>query len=449
MFAEYMGKRLLLYIFLASVSIPSFGQKVWSLEECINHAWENNLTVKQKMVEVERGRNNLVKSKADFAPSINADIGYHLNWGRSVDLQNLEIIRNKLSQSTSASVSASVYILDGLSKLYTLKSESKSLEISLQEVESLKNEISISIAKCYLQILLAKEILSASESNFRSITGQRDRTRLLVDAGSQPYTALLDMESQLASERLQLVTAQSQVTTSTLELMQLLDLPYGEEFAVSAPDTSSAPLLYIPENVEEIYLQAVTMPTIRSAELSVERGDLELKKAKGQYYPKISLSGSYGTFYSSSSYAPDGSTYPFFEQFRDNINPSIGIGLSIPIFNKLNVRASVRNAELTKASLEIDLQIKHQALYKEIQTAVTEAETYFRKMEAAKANTAAMEESFRYVEEKFNAGALNGTDYIVAKTNLFRAESEYLQAKYQYLFQLKIIDYYKGIPLSM
>ena len=191
MFAEYMGKKLLLYIFLASVSIPSFGQKVWSLEECINHAWENNLTVKQKMVEVERGRNNLVKSKADFAPSINADIGYHLNWGRSVDLQNLEIIRNKLSQSTSASVSASVYILDGLSKLYTLKSESKSLEISLQEVESLKNEISISIAKCYLQILLAKEILSASESNFRSITGQRDRTRLLVDAGEADKEAIL------------------------------------------------------------------------------------------------------------------------------------------------------------------------------------------------------------------------------------------------------------------
>ena len=180
-----------------------------------------------------------------------------------------------------------------------------------------------------------------------------------------------------------------------------------------------------------------------------DKGDLDLKSAQGQYWPKISLSASYGTFYSSSSFAPDGSTYPFFEQFRDNINPSVSIGLSIPIFNNWNVRTSVRNARLSRRSLEIDLRLKQQNLYKEIQTAVTEADTYYRQMEAAQANVASMEESFRYVEEKFNAGALNGTDYTVARTNLFKARSEYIQAKYQFVFQLKIIDYYKGIPFTL
>lgn len=443
-----MRIRIPIFILLTVIAIPLHGQEIWSLEDCIRHAWDHNLTVKRKMVEVEQSRNSIAGSKADFAPSLNADFGHNLNWGRSVDLQNLEIIHNRLSQSTSASISASVYLLDGLSKLYTLKSERKSLDISIQEVENLKNEISISIVKGYLQILLSKEILSAAESNFESISEQRDRTRLLVEAGSQPYTSLLDIESQLASERVQLVTAQNQVSVSTLDLKQLLDLPYNEAFNVIAPDTDAVSQ-YVPSDVDEIYAMASTLPVIRSAELSLEKGDIDLKKAKGQYYPKISLSGSYGTFYSSSTYAPDGSTYPFFEQFRDNINPSVSIGLSIPIFNKLNVRTNVRNAELARSSMEIDLLMKRQTLYKEIQTAVTEAETYFRKMEAAKANTEAMEESFRYVEEKFNAGALNGTDYIVAKTNLFKAKSEYIQAKYQYLFQLKIIDYYKGIPLSL
>ena len=218
---------------------------------------------------------------------------------------------------------------------------------------------------------------------------------------------------------------------------------------MAVPDISHVLTAYTPDNTDAIYASAMSMPVIQSARLALEKGDLDLKTAQGQYYPKISLSASYGTFYSSSSFAPDGSTYPFFEQFRDNINPSVSIGLSIPIFNNWNVRTNVKNAKLTRQNLEIDLQMKQQTLYKDIQTAVTEAETFFRQMEAALANVASMEESMRYVQEKFDAGILNGTDYTVARTNLLKARSEYIQAKYQFVFQLKIIDYYKGIPLTL
>ena len=442
-------RHILISVLILILSPALRAQETWTLEKCIEYAWSNNLSIKQQNIEVSRSEAQLLQDKLDFAPSLNVSFGHNLNWGRSVDLQNLEIIHNKLSQSTSASANASIYLLDGLSKLYGLKSSQKSLEISIQEVERLKDEISVSIAKSYLQILLAREILAAAEESFHSLQEQRDRTRLLVEAGSQPYTSLLDIESQLASERVQVVTAESQVRTNTLALQQLLDLQYSPDFRIAVPDIDYIIQGYTADNIEEIYAGALSMPVIQSARLALDKGELDLKSAKGQFYPKISLSASYGTFYSSSTFAPDGSVYPFFEQFRDNINPSITVGLSIPIFNNWSVKTNVRNARLARESLELELRSKEQTLYKEIQTAVTEAETYYRQMEAAEANVASMQESFRYVEEKFNSGVLNGTDYTVARANLFKARSEYLQARYQFVFQLKIIDFYKGIPMSL
>ena len=436
-------------IVLGLLPFQLHAQDSWSLERCIRYAWDNNLTIRQQSLETVRSEAMLMQSRLSFLPSISASFGHNLNWGRSVDLQNLEIIHNKLSQSTSASANASIYLLDGLSKLNNLKSSRKSVEISLQEVERLKDEISISIVKSYLQILLSKEIEASAIESLNAVTAQRERTKLLVEAGNQPYSSLLEIESQLASERVQAVTAGNQVITNTLALQQLLDLPYDPEFRIEIPDTDCL----LPEstdmNTEEIYSAAQSMPVIQSARLALDKGELDLRTACGQYYPKISLSASYGTFFSSSTFAPDGSVYPFFEQFRDNINPSISIGLTIPIFNNWSTKANVENARAAKESLELDLKIKQQTLYKEIQTAVTEAGTYLRQMEAARANMNSMRESFRYVEEKFNAGALNGTDYTVAMSNLKKAESEYLQAKYQYIFQLKIIDFYKGVPLSL
>lgn len=440
---------ILVPVLILCLSKTLDAQDIWSLEKCIEYAWSNNLSIKQQNIEVSKSETRLLQDRLDFLPDLNVSFGHNLNWGRSVDLQNLEIIHNKLSQSTSASANASIYLLDGLSKLYGLKSSQKSLEISIQEVERLKDEISVSIAKSYLQILLAREILAAAEESFHSIQEQRDRTRLLVEAGSQPYTSLLDIESQLASERVQVVTAESQVRTNTLALQQLLDLQYSPDFRIAVPDIDYIIQGYTADNIDEIYAGALSMPVIQSARLALDKGELDLKSAKGQLYPKISLSASYGTFYSSSTFAPDGSVYSFFEQFRDNINPSITVGLSIPIFNNWSVKTNVRNARLARESLELELRTKEQTLYKEIQTAVTEAETYYRQMEAAEANVASMQESFRYVEEKFNSGVLNGTDYTVARTNLFKARSEYLQARYQFVFQLKIIDFYKGIPMSL
>ncbi len=437
---------LFLAIFTA---LNTNAQEIWTLERCIQYAFEHNLSIKQQNLEITRSENDVLKSRLDFVPSLNASLGHNFNWGRSVDLQNLEIIKNQLSQSTSVSANTSIALIDGLSKINTLKSTRKSFDISIQEVEKLKNEISISIVRSYLQILLSREILSAAQQNFASIEQQRDHTKLLVEAGNQPYSSLLDIEAQLATERVQVITAESQLTSNTLTLQQLLDLPYSDNFTIDIPDIESIIASELLHDIEGIYTEALSLPRIKSAELALEKSNIDLKIAKGQLYPKIHLSAAYGTFYSSTSYAPDGSAYPFWNQLRDNINPSIGLGLSIPIFNNWNVKTQVHNAQITKSRQEIELELRKQTLYKEIQTATLDAQRFFKEMEAAQINMNAMEESFRYVEEKFNLGVLNSTDYTVAKTNLSKSQSAYYQAKYQYVFQIKILDFYQGIPLTL
>lgn len=436
-------------IIVLATSPPALAQQAWTLRQCIEHAQENSLSVRQQILTISQREAQVLQNKLDFLPEVSISVSHSLNWGRSVDLQNLEIIQNRLSQSTGISASASIYILDGLSKFFSLQSSKKDLEISIQEAERLKDEISISVTKKYLELLMSMEALTAAEENLSAVCAQRDRTGLLVEAGKQPYTSLLELDAQVASERVREITARNRVISSSLDLQQLLDLSYSSTFRIAVPDIDSTIEGYVTDDVEEIYHGALGMPPVRSAELALDKGRLNLKNAEGQYFPKISVSAGHGTFYSSSTLAPDGSVWPFSEQLRNNLNPSVSIGLSIPIFNNWNIRTNVKTARLEKERLEIELQSRKQSLYKEIQTAVTEAGTYLRQMEAAKANLESMHRTFLYVEEKFNAGTLNSTDYTVAQNNLAKARSEYIQARYQFVFQLKIIDFYKGMPLTL
>lgn len=430
------------FAFLISLfSLTASAQSDWTLEKCINQAFENNLQIKQQKINVEQNKNTLYQSKLDFIPSFNASASHGINWGKSVNINDLKI--SNYSQSTSASLSTSVALLDGLSKLNTVKSNKTAVDISYQEVERIKNEMSISITQAFLQVLLAKEVLSATEENFKSISAQRDRTKKLVDAGSAAFSTLLDIESQMASERVQLVTASNNVKNNTLSLLQLMDMPFSEEFDIVAPSIESTIPEMTMESIDSIYSLALYLPQIKSAELSLQKSKTDLSIAKGKYYPTISFSASYGTYYSTTV------EKGFFDQFNENRNPYIGFGLNIPIFNSWRVATNVRNAKLSVANSEINLKDKHQTLYKNIQVAVADAVSYYQKYMAAEANLKAMEESFRYVEQKFNVGTVNSTDYTVSKTNLFKAQSEYFQAKFQYIFQLKIIDFYKGIPISL
>ena len=431
------GKTLMVCIALLLCQFAVAQQK-WSLEQCIRHAQENNLQVKQLELSREQADNNLKAAKLEFFPTLNASIGYNMSWGRSVNLNDLEIVENKLSQSSSANLSSSLPLFEGMRKQNNIKSNAKQLEITRANIENLKDNISISIAKGYLQVLLCTEIEKSAQQSYRNVEAQVARTQELVDAGQQTYSSLLEVKSQLANENLQLVTARNNRRSALLELVQLLNIPASTEFEIEDPSLENVSLEWKDENLEELLASAKSLPRIRKAELELELSKLQYKIQKGAALPTISLNAGYGTYYS------DNQDTPLFTQFDNNRNPSLGFGLSIPIFNNRRTNTAIKNARSNVKSSEIGVGIAVQELEKEIQLAYNEAMASHGRMEAAASNVEAARESFNYTTEKFNLGLLNGTDYSTAKTNLFKAESEYLQSKYQYIFQQKIMDYYRN-----
>lgn len=433
----YPNKTLMVCIALLLCQFAAAQQK-WSLGQCIRYAQENNLQIKQMELSQEQANNNLKAAKLEFFPTLNASIGYNMSWGRSVNLNDLEIVENKLSQSSSANLSSSLPLFEGMRKQNNIKSNAKQLEIAKANIENLKDNISISIAKGYLQVLLCTEIERSAQESYRNVEVQVTRTQELVDAGQQTYSSLLEVKSQLANENLQLVNARNNRRSALLELFQLLNLPAGTEFEIEDPSITNVSLVWRDENMDELLSNAKLLPRIRKAELELEHSKLQYKIQKGAALPTISLNAGYGTYYS------DNQDASLFTQFDNNRNPSLGFGLSIPIFNNRRTSTAIKNARSNVKSSQIGVELAVQDLMKEIQLAYNEAMASYGRMEAAESNVKAARESFNYTIEKFNLGLLNGTDYSTAKTNLFKAESEYLQSKYQYIFQQKIMEYYRN-----
>jgi outer membrane protein len=435
-------KLLLLFLLLPSFAVAQPDGK-WSLEDCIRYAWKNNLRIKNQELSVEQGQNNLDQAKYNFAPRVSASLNHSMNWGRSVNVQDLQIIENKLSQSTSASASASINLIEGNIKNNELKSKQIELEIARAEVQRTRNDIALEIARAYLQVLLSGEILKTATESLSSIEEQVARTEKLVDAGSLAYSSLLEIEAQLAAEKVQVVNARNQLSNAILSLSQLLDLEDDSSFEIEKVDVEFLVTEYKQEPAGKIMEFSSALPQIKAAELNIENSRLQYKIAKGRLYPVLSFNAGYGTYYS------DSRDEDFFGQFNENRNPSMGFGISIPIFNNYQLRTGVKNSGIAVRSSEIEYQSRLQTLFKEIRQAQNEAGASYEQYKASTVNAKAMEESFRYVQQKFDVGVLNATDYTVARSNLFKARSDLLQAKYQYVFQLKILDFYKGVPITL
>ena len=432
-------------ILASGVSSHAQSPRPWTLSQCIEYARQNNLQVKMEEISVEQAEGNLTQSKWDLAPAVNAGLSHSMSWGRSVNLQTLEIIKNKRSMSTSGNLSASATIFSGFSKLNSIKSNATSLEIAREQVEKVKNDITLQITRAYLQLLLSREIERSAIESCNSTQEQVERTAKLVDAGSQAYSTLLEVQAQLANEKSQLVSASSDVRTNLLTLVQLLDLPAEEarNFDIVPPDSTLNEDILPEGTLDGIYTQALQLPQVKIAEYNLEKSKYDYKAIRARMLPSLSVQAGYGSYYT------DGQSGAFFTQFEHNKNPSLGFSLSIPVFNGLSARMASRNARLASENTAIMLEVQKQSLYKEIQTAYNEAFNALERMKAARENMRSIQESFTYTENKFNVGMMNATDYNIAKTNLFKAISAYYQAKYQYLFELKILDFYKGKAINL
>jgi len=421
-------------------------QNPWSLEQCVRYALDNNISIQQQQLLSEQSANALFQSKFNFLPSVNANATYGVSWGTTgVRDGAITTYLDNTAQYLNPTISASINLFEGLQKIHTLNRNKADYNAAQQEVENLRNQISLEIARAYLQVLLSKEVLATAEKSRESVQEQLAVTRKLVAAGSQAYSTQLEIEAQLASEEVQYVTAKNQVETSYLTLRQYLDIDPASAFEIETPNIDVA-IVETDESAEGLYNLAQRLPQIQVAEYRQESAKHAHSIAKSRYYPTLSFT----TFYGSEAYHSSVISYDsFWTQLDKNTNYGFRFGLNIPIFQNWSIVTGAKNAKINYKIATLELENRHKLLYKEIQQAVLEASAAYNKYKSGDRNVTAMQESFRYTQQKFDVGAVTATDYTVSKNNLFKAESNMLQAKYQYVFQLKILDFYKGNPITL
>jgi outer membrane protein len=437
-------------IVFCCIGFSALAQESWSLQQCIEYALENNIQVKQQELNIRLNQNQLIRAKHGAYPNLNISGNHSYSFGRSTNFITNQKERNDI-QSTSMSISSQVTLFNGLQLTNTKRQEALNLQASISDVEKLKNSIALNIAAAYLQILFSDEIVESNKMQLELSAMQVERTRKLVEAGSLPEGNLMEIEAQQASDELQLVNAQNQLDMAYLSLTQLLDLRTTEGFAIQKPQIDALNQDPVITNTAQLFDQAQTfLPQIQGAQIRVLSAEKGVLIARGAQSPRLSLGASYGTgsqfsLRSNSLFAED----PFFDQIKDNANTNVYLSLSIPIFNGSQVRTSISNARINLDNARLSLEQEKNVLFKDIQQAQADAIAAYNKFKATEKNLTAIQEAFRYTEQRFTLGLANSLDYTTSKTRLAKAQADLLSAKYEYIFKTKILDFYKGIPLSI
>jgi outer membrane protein len=436
---------------LFSLIIPVIGfpqttgeDNIWTFEDCIQYALIQNIQVRKSDLTNQSALVNIEYAKAQRLPSLNATINQSFKWGNQEDISSGETEFSG-SNSTNYSLNSSVSLFNGLSLNYRIKQAGLDFESSRYNSETIKESVSLSILDAFLQVLYTEEQVKNCEKQLESTIEELNlaEERLTLSIISQ--SDYLQVKSQLASEKLALANAQSQFAIAKVILMQLMELPVSDDFIFAHPDMNEVANQDRVTDATSVYSTALDIkPQVKNAELNKESATFDEKIARANYFPAISINAGIGTGYSSLT-----NDQVYFSQMNDQINPSIGFNLSIPIFQKKQVKSNVSNARIGIQNAELsEIEVKNQ-LRKEIEQACVDVTSAQIEYEASMEQYQATEESYLLAEEKFGQGLINSVDFLFEKTNLIVAESQLLQSKYNLIFSYKILDFYSGVPLTL
>jgi len=443
-------KKILILIFvclLTSHGLIFSQQKALSLEECIKYAIENNIQIKQQVIQTQVQKNTSDLSKFQLLPTLNGQASHSYSFGRALD-QNTYQFFNQTLQSDGFYLGGQMPVFNGLQYYNTIQKNKYLVLASQQDLQDISDNVALNVALAYLQILLNKELVDANQNQLNITLQQIEKTRKQVDAGSISKGNLLQIEAQAAQEELSLITIKNQLETSVLILTQFLELKTPAGFEVVVPDINVDPNTAVSGNIDDIYAIAEkNRPEIKSSELKLTASQYGIKVAKGGRSPVVSLNYSLNSRYTYLSNVPGIGS--FSTQIKNNKNSGVGISLNIPILNGWQVNKNISNSKLNVETSEYNLEGTKKQLYKNIQQAYTDAVAALKKFNVSLKAIASTEESFRYTEQKFNLGMVTPVDYNAAKTQLLTAQSDMSQAKYEFIFKTKVLDFYKGLPLKL
>jgi outer membrane protein len=472
-------RKPMIFILLFLVTVPGLTQKIWTLEDCINYAFDNNLDIKKQILNVESNKLSLTESGLTMLPNLNAYASNTWNWGQTIDMYT-NTFATKEVRSNNFYISTNMTLFNGLTKFNAVKQNQIDLLASKYDLDVLRNSISIAVAGYYLDILFNIELLDVARNQISITKEQVIRIQKMVDAGSSAKGDLLNIQAQSAAEELDVVDAENKLFISNLTLQQLIDLPVSKDFQVEKPQLKAVEVSKDVLTPDQIFDYALlSRPEIKSADLRVQSAEKSLAIARGRITPTLSFGASWGTGYSGAAMeidptiTPTTSLYPigitqilmdtvlspvvnysyrtksFGNQLKDNNNKSIGFNLIIPIFNGWQGRTAISQAKILTNKAELDLDISKRDLRKSIEQSYADAAAALKKYKASEQKVAAQEESFKYTQQKFDVGMLTSFDFNNAKKDLTKAQSDVLQAKYDFIFKTTILEFYMGKPINI
>ncbi|MCE5331841.1 MAG: TolC family protein [Bacteroidales bacterium] len=437
-----MKIRIILISLLVTVSTCVRAQEKpsqWDLTGCINYALENNIQIQKSKITLDESSITTKQAKAQLFPNLSASVNQSFT--------NRPLLENggtANSYTGSYGLSSSMTLFNGGKTVKNIQQQKLQEEVNQYLLADTKKSLEMSILQTYLQILYADESVKINQATLDVSTYQLTRSKSLLKAGSISQADLAQLESQLSSDKYQLVVSENNLSSNKLALKQLLELTVNEDMNISIPALDETDILKPLPSLQSIYETSLTvMPQLKSSRINTQIAALETSKAKAGYLPTVNLNASAGTNHSSSS------DYNFNEQLKNGLNEGIGLSVSIPIFNNRETKSTVEKARLEEKNSQLNLIDAEKNLLKEIESVYQDAISAQSQYAAAAEKVKALQTSYKLVEQQYNLGMKNTLELLTEKNNLLAAQQSMLQAKYMSIMNTQLLNIYQDMPVEI
>ena len=422
----------------------------WNLQACIDYALQQNITIRKNRLNAESAEVDVKTARAALFPSLTASVSQRIvnrpnsQTNTIIDGDNITSSQSKTSYNGSYGIDANWTLYNGSKRLNTLKQQRMNNRIAELNVDESENSIEESITQLYVQILYSAEAVKVNESTLEVSRKEFERGQELFNVGSIASSDLAQLEAQVSTDKYQLVTAQATLQDYKLQLKQLLELDGEKEMTLYIPTLGDENVLSPLPSKTDVYRSALTLrPEIEAGRLNVKASELDIDIARSGYIPTISLSAGIG------STNTNGNDFTFGEQIKQNWNNSLGVTVSVPIFNNRQTKSAVQKAKIQKQNSELDLLDNQKNLYKTIEGLWLDANSAQQRYVAAIEKLRSTQTSYDLIQEQFNLGMKNTVELLTEKNNLLNAQQETLQAKYMAILNTQLLKFYQGEQITL
>jgi outer membrane protein len=473
--------RIFILLIFLTIGLNANGQEKWSLQKCVDYALENSLQVKQSGLDVESAEISLFGSKMSTLPGVSGNLGLNTSTGRSIDPFTNTIIDRGIN-SQNAGLNASLPLFDGFQRYNSIKRDQFGELAAQKDLESVQNDVTLNVVTFYTNILFNKELLETANLRLETTESQENRIEKQVEIGALAQADLLQIRQQKANDELEVVRAENNLNISYLQLKQALQIPAEESFDIEIPDLPEPNEGELMESSSNVYQYALqNQPVIKAAEYRKESAIKGIGVARSGYFPSLSLNAGISTNYSDAAperfpvlgsentteFFPVGvventgdvvvsqrsvpsefTENTYWNQLDFNQRRFLGLSLNIPIFNRFQVKSNVQQAIISQKRSEYQLTSVKNQLQQTIEQAYLDVKAAAKSYEALKNSFEASELSFRNAEQRLELGATDAVQFTQIKNDFERVKSDLIRAKYDYIFKLKVLDFYQGKPLN-